>query len=74
MIFFISVKQGDALSSHIFNRISDEIFRKIDWKNTGIKVNGVLHNLQFADDVILIDQSLNNLEKIIKDIIEKGKL
>ena len=49
------MKQGDPLSSNLFNCVLEEIFRKMDWEGKGIKIGGeYLNNLRFADNIILI--------------------
>ncbi len=52
------VKQGDPLSPIFFNCTLEEVFRKLEWEDFGINVNGTnLNNLRFADDVILIGKN-----------------
>ena len=58
------VRQGDPLSSTLFNTALEEIFRKNEWKGKGININGAwLNNLRFADDVVIL---ANNREDLIK--------
>ena len=71
-------KQGDPLSSLLFNCLSESIFRKIKpvWKKrrTGLRLassdDEALTNLRFADDVLLFASSLPALTKILDDIHE----
>lgn len=63
------VKQGDPISPKLFNAILEFIFRKLDWKEMGVKIfNEFLNNLRFADDVTLISNSENDILKMIKDL------
>ena len=38
----------------------------MDWKETGIQINGeYLNNLRFADDIVLMNESTDGLKQII---------
>ena len=48
------VRQGDPMSSILFNSLLGEIFRNLEWEEKGINISGqFLSNLCFADDIIL---------------------
>lgn len=69
------VKQGDPLSSVLFNVALQEIFRHLLWDDRGVDINGkILNNLRFADDVVLIANSKKDLEFMLRDLNEKGKI
>ena len=66
------VKQGDPLSSLLFNSASENILRRLkqDWQegDYGIKISSSaekLTNLRFADDILLISHSLESISKMI---------
>ena len=69
-------KQGDPLSSLLFNCLSESIFRKVKtiWKKrrAGIRLatndDTSLTNLRFADDVLLFATSLPALTKMLGDV------
>lgn len=68
------VRQGDPLSSILFNCLLEEVFKTLDWQGKGINVNGeYLNNLRFADDVILIAKNPTELEEMVEDLFEKGQ-
>ncbi|CAH2084829.1 unnamed protein product [Euphydryas editha] len=60
------VKQGDPLSPKLFIAVLEMIFKKLDWKNLGIRINDkYLSHLRFADDIILVSKSSSELEQMI---------
>lgn len=62
------VRQGDPLSSNLFNSVIQEIFDQLNWQTQGIKINGeFLNNLRFADDIVLIAGSGKELEELGKE-------
>ena len=63
------VRQGDPLSPALFNCALEEMFRNLNWDNKGLRVNGRnLNNLRFADDIVLIATSLDDMITMIKDL------
>eukprot|EP00959_Pyramimonas_sp_CCMP1952_P390501 8183210-Pyramimonas_sp.AAC.1 len=64
------VKQGDPLSSHLFNAVLEHVFLQVkpSWerKGFGIKLGHGRHtrltNLRFADDVLLLAPNLRQLK------------
>ena len=63
------VRQDDPLSPALFNCALEEMFRNLNWENKGLRVKEkYLNNLKFADDIVLIATSLDNLITMIKDL------
>ena len=51
----------------------ESIFRELDWEKYGIIVNGTsINNLRFADDIILIARSINELKKMGEELFKKS--
>ena len=69
-------KQGDPLSSLLFNAILEHIFRetKQKWQQkkygiqTGVSDASRLNNLRFADDVLLIGKTQQQVAKMLDDL------
>ena len=74
------VKQGDPLSSLLFNSASEQLMRtlKHKWRGNG---HGIalrpreehLTNLRFADDILLITRSLPSVTEMISDLNAEAK-
>ena len=63
-------RQGDNISPKLFAAsLQDGVIDKIDWEERGINVNGeYLSHLLFADDIILVAHTPNQLESMLNDI------
>lgn len=70
------VKQGDPLSSYLFNALLEHVFRqcKPTWERKGFGMRlghtkiTLLTNLRFADDVLLLAPNLRQLKSILRDL------
>ena len=48
------VRQGDNISPKLLTATLDSIFRRLNWENKGVKIDGeFLSNLGFGDDIFL---------------------
>jgi len=72
------MKQGDPLSSLLFNAVSEHIMRRIKVKwataNKGLPLHphmsaaNTLTNLRFADDILLVATSLTDISSMLADL------
>lgn len=63
------VRQGDTISPKLFTACLQEIFRTLDWEEKGININGeYLSNLRFADDIILVAETAEELQSMIEGL------
>ena len=63
------VRQGDPMSSALFNCLLEEIFRTLEWNDKGINTNGEkISNLRFADDVILMEERIEKLREMFNEL------
>ena len=72
-------KQGDPLSSLLFNSLLEGVFRKLQpkWarRKCGIRVSFAgahLTNLRFADDVILFGTSLKPVQRMLREVRDES--
>ncbi|CAF4752909.1 unnamed protein product [Pieris macdunnoughi] len=63
------VRQGDPLSPKLFIAVLETIFQKLDWKNSGVYINGqYLNNLRFADDIAVIAETAKDLDEMMRSL------
>ena len=64
------VRQGDNISPKLFTAcLQDAIINKINWEDKGINIDGEhLSHLIFADDIVLVAKSPEELESMLTDI------
>ncbi|WP_265430092.1 RNA-directed DNA polymerase, partial [Klebsiella pneumoniae] len=64
-----SVRQGDTISPKLFTACLEGIFRKLDWENAGLRINGEnLNHLRFADDIVLLSESPAEMQKMLEEL------
>ena len=69
-------KQGDPLSSLLFNALLEDIFRRVQprWvqERLGLQLGhakiSMVTGLRFADDVLLVSTSLSHLTSMLADV------
>ena len=68
-------RQGDNISPKLFTAcLQDAIINKIDWEEKGINIDGEhLSHLIFADDIILIAHTPQELQEMLVDINNYSK-
>jgi hypothetical protein len=63
------VRQGDPISPNLFNSLLEHVFRKFDWSQMGININGeYLNHLRFADDIVLLSENHKDLIYMIEKL------
>ncbi|GBP59219.1 Putative uncharacterized transposon-derived protein F52C9.6 [Eumeta japonica] len=71
----IPVLTGDPLSSKLFSAVLESIFRRLNWEELCVNVDGtLLTHLRFADDIVLFAKTPENITRMIEDLaIESEK-
>jgi hypothetical protein len=67
------LKQGDALKPLLFNFGLEYAIRKVQENQVGLKVNGTHHLLVYADDVNLLGDNIDTIEKNAETLIDVSK-
>ncbi|KAG6464168.1 hypothetical protein O3G_MSEX014327 [Manduca sexta] len=63
------VRQGDPLSPKLFSAVLESVFRSLNWKERGVKIDGeFLSHLRFADDVVIFAKSAPELENMVTEL------
>jgi endonuclease/exonuclease/phosphatase family metal-dependent hydrolase len=67
------VRQGDIISPKLFNAGLEEVFKRLDWENNGLRINGeYLSHLRFADDIVLISRNPRELQSMISELNDES--
>jgi hypothetical protein len=64
------LKQGDALSSLFFNSVLVYAVRNVPEKQVGLKLNGTHQLLAYTDDVNLLGDNIDTIEKNTETLID----
>ena len=68
------VRQGDTISPKLFTACLEEVFKKLNWSKFGIQIGDKnLTNLRFANDIILLSKSPEELQLMINDLSKVSK-
>lgn len=52
----------------------EDVFKTIDWKGRGVNINGqYISHLRFADDIVIIAESLQELEKMLNSLSDSSR-
>ena len=68
---FIGVGQGDNLSPMLFNIFLNDLATEINSLGLGIKIGNLkLSILMYADDIVLLSDTAENLQKLLNHVYE----
>ena len=65
------VRQGDVISPKLFTTLMEFMFKKVDFGDMGIKIDGEkLNHLRFADDIVLIADRVDEAREMLRRLNE----
>lgn len=67
------VRQGDGISPILFNIALEEALQKVKSSEVGIKIGKKINILAFADDVAILAHTKQDLEDLVRILIEETK-
>jgi hypothetical protein len=62
-------KQGDALSSFLFNCASEYAIRMVQANQEGLKLNSTHQLLVYGDDVNILGRGIHSIKKNAEDLV-----
>jgi hypothetical protein len=68
-----TILQGDALSPLLFNIALEDAIRKAQENQVGLKLNGTHQLVAYADDVNLLGDNINAVNKSTETLIDASK-
>jgi hypothetical protein len=67
------LNQGYALTPLLFNFALDYVIRKVEENQVRLKLNGIHQLLAYADDVNLVGDNIDTINKITRTLIDPSK-
>ena len=68
------VRQGDTISPKLFTATLESIFRRLNWENYGVNIEGeFLTNLRIADDIFLCKETPQELQQMLPELSDESK-
>ena len=68
------VRQGDTISPKLFTATLECTFRRLNWENKGVKIDGeFLSNLRFADDIFLCTETPQELQHMQQELSDESR-
>ena len=68
------VRQGDTISPKLFTATLESIFRRLNWENKGVNIDGeFLSNLRFVDDIFLCTETPQELQQMIQELFDESR-
>lgn len=63
------VRQGDVISPKVFTTLLEYLFKKIDFGEKGVNIDGEkLNHLRFADDIVLVADCIGDAREMLESL------
>ena len=66
------VRQGDTISPKLFTATLKSIFRRLNWENKAVRIDGAFPNLRFADDIFLGTVTPQELQQMLQELSDES--
>ena len=68
------VRQGDIISPKLFTATLESIFRRLNWENKGVKIDGeCLSNVRFADGIFRCTETPQELQHMLQELPDESR-
>ena len=68
------VREGDTISPKLFTATLESIFRRLNWENKRVKVDGeFLSIVRFADDILLYTETPQESQQMLQEIADESR-
>ena len=68
------VRQGDTISPKLFTATLESIFKRLNWENKGMKIDGeFFSNLRFANDIFLCTETPQELQQMLQELYDESR-
>ena len=68
------VRQRNIISPKLFTATLESIFRRLNWENKGVKIDGEFFcNLRFTDDIFIYTETRQELQQILQELSDESR-
>jgi hypothetical protein len=67
------LKQGDALSTFLFNFALEFTIMRVHENQEGLKLNGTHQHLAYADDINIVGENIDTIKKNTEALLDANK-
>lgn len=69
------MRQRDTISPKLFTLVFENVFKKLDWTNREIKIDGkYLSHLRFVDEILILSDDIEDMTFMLQELKEETKM